>query len=97
MIPRCLMVCAALAGGFAVRAQPRFYSQEADRFRVIYYNPAHEYLAPLMIRSLENAARFNHQKFGYRPRGKITVLIHDYEDFGNGSAGNGKNGEGKGE
>ena len=87
MTPRLLMICVALAGGFAVRAQPRFYSQETDRFRVVYYSPAHEYLAPLLIRSLENAARFDRKIFEYRPHGKISVLLHDYEDFGNGAAG----------
>src|SRR3974377_2189670 len=84
---RCLAVLAALAGGVAVRAQPRLYSQETDRFRVVYYSPAHEYLAPLLIRSLENSARFYERTFGYRPAGQVTVLLHDYEDLGNGSAG----------
>jgi len=68
-------------------AQPRLYSQETDRFRVVYYSPAHEYLAPLLIRSLENAARFDQKTFGYRPKGKVTVMIQDFEDFGYGSAG----------
>lgn len=81
------LVCGALAGAFAARAQPRLYSQETDRFRVIYYSPAHEYLAPLLIRSLENAARFDRATFGYRPKGKVTVLIQDFQDFGYGSAG----------
>jgi len=70
-----------------MRAQPRLYSQETDRFRVVYYSPAHEYLAPLLIRSLENAARFDEKTFGYRPKGKVTVLLQDFEDFGYGSAG----------
>lgn len=71
----------------AARAQPRLYSQETERFRVVYYSPAHEYLAPLLIRSLENAARFDQKTFGYRPRGKVTVLLQDFQDFGYGSAG----------
>ena len=82
-----LFVCSALAGGFAARAQPHLYSQETDRFQVVYYSPAHEYLAPLLIRSLENAARFDEKTFGYRPKGKVTVLLQDFEDFGYGSAG----------
>jgi len=81
------MVCGLLAGGFQAGAQPRLYSQETDHFRVVYYSPAHEYLAPLLIRSLENAARFDNRLFGYRPRGKVTVLIQDFEDYGYGSAG----------
>jgi hypothetical protein len=63
------------------------YSQETEKFRVVYYTPAHEYLAPLLIRSLENAARFDERTFGYRPQGKVTVLLQDFEDFGYGAAG----------
>jgi hypothetical protein len=70
-----------------VRAQPRLYSQETENFRVVYYSPSHEYLAPLLIRSLENAARFDEKTFGYRPRGKVTVLLQDFQDDGYGSAG----------
>ena len=78
---------AALVGGFALRAQPRLYSQETRHFRVVYYSPAHEYLAPLVIRSLENSLRFYKQTFGYEPEKQITVLLQDFEDFGYGSAG----------
>lgn len=63
------------------------YSQETGRFRVVYYSPTHEYLAPLLIRSLENSARFDEKTFGYRARGKVTVLLQDFQDYGYGSAG----------
>lgn len=78
---------AALAGASAARAQPRLYSQETSHFRVVYYSPAHEYLAPLLIRSLENSLRFYERTFGYVPKEQITVLIQDFEDYGYGSAG----------
>ena len=68
-------------------AQPRLYTQETKHFRVVYYSPAHEYLAPLLIRSLENAEQFYKRKFGYEPRGKITILIQDFDDSGFGGAG----------
>src|SRR4051812_11176617 len=77
----------ALAGGFAARAHPRLYTQETKHFRVIYYSPAHEYLAPLLIRSLENALQFYNRTFGYEPKEQITVLIQDFQDYGYGSAG----------
>src|SRR5262249_40500274 len=35
----------------------------------------------------ENAAQFDDRTFGYRPRGKVTVLLQDFQDFGYGSAG----------
>src|SRR5215469_9050690 len=75
------------AGTLSARAEPRLYCQETKHFRIIYYSPQHEYLAPLLIRSLENAANFYKQKFGYEPQGKITVLIQDFDDAGYGGAG----------
>lgn len=81
------ILLAALVGGIPLRAQPRLYSQETKNFKVIYYSPSHEYLAPLLIRSLENSLRFYTNTFGYKPTGQITVLIHDFEDSGNGAAG----------
>lgn len=82
-----LLLCTMLAGGRLARAQPRLYSQETKQFRIVYYSPQDEYLAPLLIRSLENAAQFYREKFGYQPKGQITVLIQDFDDFGYGGAG----------
>ncbi|MEI9969973.1 MAG: hypothetical protein WDM87_15620 [Terracidiphilus sp.] len=69
------------------RSEPRLYSQETKHFRVVYYSPQHEYLAPLLIRSLENAEQFYKEKYGYEPTGKITILIQDFDDSGYGAAG----------
>lgn len=82
-----LMLGVALAVGFSARAEPRLYTQETKHFRIIYYSPAHEYLAPLLIRSLENALQFYRVKFGYQPQEEITVLIQDFDDSGYGAAG----------
>jgi hypothetical protein len=82
-----LLLCALLAGSLPARAEPRLYSQETKHFRVVYYSPQHEYLAPLLIRSLENAEQFYHEKYGYEPKGKITILIQDFDDSGYGAAG----------
>jgi len=76
----------AVISGTSV-AQPRLYTQETKQFRIVYYSPAHEYLAPLLIRSLENSENFYREKFGYQPKGKITVLIQDFDDSGYGGAG----------
>ena len=82
-----LTLCGILANGLSAWAEPRLYSQETKQFRIIYYSPQHEYLAPLLIRSLENAARFYREKYGYQPKGQITVLIQDFDDSGYGAAG----------
>lgn len=82
-----LIFLLTLAGRLPARAEPRLYCQETKHFRIVYYSPQHEYLAPLLIRSLENAANFYKQNFGYEPKGKITVLIQDFDDNGYGGAG----------
>ena len=82
-----LMLFTALCNGLWARSEPRLYTQETEHFRIVYYSPAHEYLAPLLIRSLENAAKFYRDKFGYAPNGKITILIQDFDDSGYGGAG----------
>lgn len=82
-----LALFVSLAACLRARAEPRLYCQETKHFRIIYYSPQHEYLAPLLIRSLENAAIFYKQNFGYEPKGKITVLIQDFDDSGYGGAG----------
>lgn len=81
-----LMLCMGLCG-LRAQAEPRLYSQETEHFRIVYYSPAHEYLVPLLIRSLENAAQFYRKNFGYEPKGKITILIQDFDDSGYGGAG----------
>src|SRR5215469_11268951 len=75
------------AFSLSARAEPRLYCQETRHFRIIYYSPQHEYLAPLLIRSLENSLIFYKKNFGYEPKGKITVLIQDFDDSGYGGAG----------
>ncbi|HXP07520.1 MAG TPA: hypothetical protein VN828_03445, partial [Acidobacteriaceae bacterium] len=82
-----LIFLLTLAGRLSARAEPRLYCQETKHFRIVYYSPQHEYLAPLLIRSLENAANFYKQNFGYEPKGKVTVLIQDFDDNGYGAAG----------
>ena len=81
------LVCTMLGSKLSAGAEPHLYSQETKHFRVIYYSPEHEYLAPLLIRSLENAEQFYKAKFGYEPQGKITILIQDFDDSGYGGAG----------
>ena len=76
-----------LAFSLPARAEPKLYCQETSHFRIIYYSPQHEYLVPLLVRSLENALIFYKKNFGYEPSGKITILIQDFDDSGYGGAG----------
>lgn len=68
-------------------AHPKLYVQETEHLRVIYYDPAHEYLVPYLIRCFENALKFDQKLFHYTPSQKITILLKDFSDYGNGAAG----------
>jgi hypothetical protein len=65
----------------------RLYIQATDHIEVLYYSPAHEYLVTHLIRSYENALRFEKNLFHYTPSEKVSVLLEDFEDYGHGAAG----------
>ena len=54
---------------------------------MVYYDPAHEYLVPHLIRSVENALKFDEKLFHYTPSQKTTILLDDFGDYGHGAAG----------
>lgn len=66
---------------------PRLYTQETEHVRVIYYSPAHEYLVAHLMRSFENALKFDSRVIRYQPSQKVTVLLEDFSDYGHGGAG----------
>src|SRR5579863_6652809 len=68
-------------------ATPKLYYQETEHVRVIYYNPAHEYLIPYLIRCFENALKFDEKTFHYTPTQKVIILFEDFGDYGHGAAG----------
>ena len=60
---------------------------ETDNLRLIYFGKAQEYLVPYIAQTFENSLGFYHELFGYTSKEKITVLIHDFGDYGNAGAG----------
>lgn len=82
-----LTACFLLASANLEAAHPKLYFQETDHVRVIYYDPAHEYLVPHLIRSVETALQFDNKLFHYTPSQKITILFEDFGDYGHGAAG----------
>jgi hypothetical protein len=65
---------------------PKLFVQATEHIEVIYYSPSHEYLVTNMIRSYENALRFQRNLFRYAPSDRLTVLIEDFADGGHGAA-----------
>jgi hypothetical protein len=76
-----LCFCGAASG-----APNRLYIQATDHIEVLYYSPAHEYLVTHLIRSYENALRFEKDLFRYTPSEKLSVLLEDFGDTGHGAA-----------
>jgi hypothetical protein len=63
------------------------YTLETENLRLIYFGKAQEYLVPYVAQTFENSLRFYSDLFGYSSKEKITLLIHDFGDFGNAGAG----------
>jgi len=59
---------------------------ETDQLRLVTYDFGHKYILPHASRSFLNALKFHEHLFNYKPSGKITVLIQDFGDYGNGGA-----------
>ena len=59
---------------------------ETKNLRLVSYDFGHKYLLPHATRSFENALAFHKKLFDYKPTEKITILIQDFGDFGNGGA-----------
>jgi hypothetical protein len=66
---------------------PKLYVQETKNAKVIYYDPAHEFLVQHLLRSFETALAFDRKTFHYEPWEKVTILLEDFGDFGHGAAG----------
>jgi len=72
---------------FITPLHAQFYSLETNNLRLIYYGNTQSYLINHVARCSENAINFHRSLFDYTPSEKITVLLHDFSDFGNAGAG----------
>jgi len=61
----------------------QLYSLETNDQRLIYFGDISSYLAPHVARCFENSMNFHRSLFHYQPKGKISVLLHDFNDYGN--------------
>lgn len=68
------------------KSSGQYLTLETDNLRLIYYGISHEYLVKHVARSFENSLAFYREMFDYSPTEKVTVLLHDMNDFYNASA-----------
>lgn len=83
-MPKRYLIAFLLLNTALLRAQ--FYTLETDEVRIIYFGTAYTYLVPHVARCTENALQFHEQLFHYHPSEKITVLLHDFSDYGDAGA-----------
>ena len=60
---------------------------ETKDLQLIYFSPGQSFLAPHVARCFENSLRFQRRLFEYPASERITVLLDDFADYGNASAG----------
>ena len=60
--------------------------QETDDLRLLYFDPMTTYLVPHVTRSFQNSLEFQRQMFEWTPYEKVSVMLQDFSDYGNGAA-----------
>jgi hypothetical protein len=73
-----------LAAASPARAQ--LSTAHADRLRLVYFEGTETYLVPHAVRTFLNSLDFQRRILRYDPEQDVTVLLADFEDFGNAGA-----------
>ena len=81
-----LMICLVLSF-VPTFLSAQFYTLETENLRLAYYGQTHAYMVKHVARCFERSLGFYKNLFQYTPSEKVTVLLHDFGDFGNASAG----------
>jgi len=71
---------------FTPPADSQLFSLDTKDLRLVYYDPGHKYVVEHLARCFENALRFHRNLFAYTPTERVTVLLQDFGDYGNGGA-----------
>ena len=59
---------------------------ETEEMSMVTYNFGHKYILGHAGRCFHNAYQFHKKLFDYKPTGKVSLLIQDFGDYGNGGA-----------
>jgi len=71
----CLLCCSSSG---------QLYFARTNNLRLVFLDRAHSYLVPHIIRSYENSLKFHTRFFDYVPSEEVTMLLHDFNDYGSG-------------
>jgi hypothetical protein len=72
---------------FSSPASAQLATVETPAVRLVYFEGTESYLVPHVGRAFFNAFTFEKKLFDYEPKDPITVLLADFQDNGNASAG----------
>ena len=83
-------VSALLALAFLVAADPaaaQLKTLETEKLRIVYPGGAESFLIPYLGKAFLNSMAFQRRIFGFDPKDKVNLLLVDFSDSGNASAG----------
>jgi hypothetical protein len=66
--------------------EAQFLVRETEDLRLVYLGKSQEYLVGYVAQTFENALQFHEKLFEYSPTEPVTVLMHDFSDYGNAGA-----------
>ena len=78
------VACGVAAAPGSLAAQ--FQELETPTLRLIYTSPAQSYLVPQVVSTFDKALKFHQGLFGYVPRDRTNMLLHDLWHYGNAGA-----------
>src|SRR5258706_5379556 len=78
-----LLLFVFMVAGVSSRSHAQFHCLETNDLRLVYFDNV-SYLVPHLARCFENSFAFHRNLFQYKPTEKVTVLLHDINDFGSG-------------
>ena len=84
--PRAYYLVFIIIFSFSTAILAQFYCLETKDLNLVYFSKAHEYVVPHLARCFENSLRFHSSLFNYKPSEKVTILLHDFSDYGNAGA-----------
>ena len=87
MSPRFRAIVLLALLGAAASASAQLKTIETDRLRIVYPGGAESFLIPYLGKAFQNSMAFQRRMFDFDPKEKVNLLLVDFSDSGNASAG----------
>ena len=80
------LITAVISISIAGTANSQLYCYETDRLKLLYFGKGYAYLVPHVVACYENALNYHQELFDFKPTEKITLFLHDFNDYNNAGA-----------